>query len=648
MTQINHRPKHKVSRVSTFKHFRRRVCAFLFGLVLASLYGMTAMFVQNHGLWYCISSTAVIAGLAAFGMGLSRSVRANVMLMLPTLCSKNGRNLLLFLAFTMVVQCPMSNIMRNFNVAAESVVCGAEQARNQTQELIERTATPLLPVLSKVKEITRNAYSLAGRVQNLIISLTESFQHIARSLRSVLHFLASMGDVCNAKLGAPYKRCHQLFDEAIEDCRAQLSIFDFLCYIVDAFKPLCNLAKVNVLFCIIPSYIGDHIKAMIADHTAEAFEKLKRQFEFNVSASMHFDAQLNSSQSVQETSRRIMEEISEDLGLFQKLTGLLSYAGLLLLGIIYIQAAMYKNSYLKRDGFDNHYITEEFVCLDRRRVCEGRPHVLPLSQRETQTYIQPTSLLLTGRERRAAVVSSVSVLRHIAVGCSIMALDMLVFWVFDTVHHLAKGEIVAKAPVMISVEVNGSGYTADIFKDIMASFDTLQKGNVTILSKKCLVTPTEPDYAEYLIIGSLYGLALFTVVAGSYVKRLRRLICASYHPKREKERILALHQRIMSQRQSLLKFVAKSRADGSSGGLLKTLALIVPGGSRIAGLLGAHDEACMACGDILEGKDDPNAHPCCTPQCTGVYCVRCFRALENICGVCMGPLTFQEDSQEEQ
>lgn len=37
-----------------------------------------------------------------------------------------------------------------------------------------------------------------------------------------------------------------------------------------------------------------------------------------------------------------------------------------------------------------------------------------------------------------------SVLRHIAVGCAIMALDLMVFWVFDTVHHLAKGEIVAK------------------------------------------------------------------------------------------------------------------------------------------------------------------------------------------------------------
>ncbi|KAG5271332.1 hypothetical protein AALO_G00178550 [Alosa alosa] len=640
-----------VSKESPFKKVKRRIRIFLLGLILASVYGIIALFVQNHGLWYGVISTVVIAALTAFGMSLSEGIRVNVMLMLPTLCSQNGKSILLFLAFSMVVQGPMSNAMENFDRAAGSVVCGAELAMNQTQELIERAATPLLPVLTKVKEVTRNAYSLAGRVKNLIMSLTESVQHIARSLRNVLHFLAGIGDICNDKLGTPYKRCNQLFDEANDDCREQLSVFSFLCYIVDGFRPLCHIAKVGQFFCIIPSYIADHIKTKIADATVEAFEKLRKQFEFNISASMHFDMQLNSSQTLQEMSQRIMEEISEEIGLFQKLSGLLSYAGLFLLVYIYIQAAMYKNSYLKRDDFDNNYVTERFVQLDQRRLCEGRPTVLPLSQREALTYIQPLSLYLTGRERRALITSTLSVLRHITVGSAIMALDLMVFWVFDTVHHLTMGEIVAKAPIMVAVEVNGSGYTSDILKDIVASFDILQRGNVTILSKKCLVEPREPDYTGYVFIGSFYGLALFTVIAGSYVKRLRRLICASYHPKREKERIHALHQLILTQRLSLqknlLRFVAKSKGDGQSGTFLRALALILPGISRVARYLGAFDQSCMACGNVLESEDDPNAHTCSTSQCKGFYCLQCFKNMDNICALCMGPLTFQEDSEEE-
>ena len=53
------------------------------------------------------------------------------------------------------------------------------------------------------------------------------------------------------------------------------------------------------------------------------------------------------------------------------------------------RAVMYKNSYLKRDDFDNSYITERFVQLDQRRLSEGRPTLLPLSQREALAYIQP-------------------------------------------------------------------------------------------------------------------------------------------------------------------------------------------------------------------------------------------------------------------
>ena len=181
------------------------------------------------------------------------------------LFSENGKNLLLFLIFSMVIQGPMTNTLENFSRAADSVVCGAELTMNQTQELMQRAATPLfrelclLPsssashvpsrsvctlcsllqmspwinhltvtqwvetwgllyiwkmletdmlrfgislsawenaclsvfllmcwclccpltaVLDKIKDISRNAYSVASRVQNFIQALTDSVQHV--------------------------------------------------------------------------------------------------------------------------------------------------------------------------------------------------------------------------------------------------------------------------------------------------------------------------------------------------------------------------------------------------------------------------------------------------------------------------------------
>ncbi|XP_036394574.1 DC-STAMP domain-containing protein 2 [Megalops cyprinoides] len=629
----------------------RSLCWFMFGLFLATVYGGTALFLQNYGLWYCLTTTVIIAGFIAFGMGLSIRVRSNVMLMLPMLCSRKGKNVLLFLIFSLVVQGPMANTLENFDRAAGSVACGAELAMNQTHQLMERAAAPLLPVLNKIKLITRNAYTMAGRVQNLIKALTESVRHIARSLRNVLHFLVNIGEVCNDKMSTPYRKCNNVFDEARDNCMELLSIFSFLCHVVEGFRPLCGLAHVVQLFCIIPEYIASHMKTRVAASTIAAFEQLRQEFDFNISASIHFDTQLNSSQSVQQVAQGIMGEVTADLTRVQELMGLLGYVGLFLLLLMYLQAILYKNKFLYQDDFDNIYITEQFMELDLERSRKGKPTLLPLSHKEALVYIQPYSLSLTAKEKRAAALSAVSILRHIVVGCLVVALDLMVFWIFDVVHHLAQGEIVARAPIVVAVQVNGSGYASDIFKDLVASFDILQKGNITVLSKKCLMEPSEPDYNGYIIIGVLYGLSFFVVMAGSYCNRIRRFICASYYPKRERERILFLYNRILTQRASLrkalLRSVARSKADEAHPSLRQKLAALLPAGSCIAKLLKASEVSCMACGKVAKGREDPDVFVCSTPQCKGLLCHQCLHSMDGVCTICMGPLTFQEDSEEE-
>ena len=54
---------------------------------------------------------------------------------------------------------------------------------------------------------------------------------------------------------------------------------------------------------------------------------------------------------------------------------------------------------------------------------------------------------------------------------------------------------------MLAVSVEGSGYTSDIYRDVVSSFDVLQRGNVSVLSQRCLVQPVEPDYGTYISMG---------------------------------------------------------------------------------------------------------------------------------------------------
>ncbi|XP_054869844.1 DC-STAMP domain-containing protein 2 [Amphiprion ocellaris] len=633
----------------------RSLLAFVLGLLLASVYGLLGLLLQKQSLWFCVQTTLVVGGLAAFGMGLSAGVRADVSVMLPTLCSARGRNLVLLLYVSVLLSGPLANTLENTERAASSLLCGAELAANQTQELMQRAATPLFSALNEIKEISRNAYAVAGRVQNLIFALTDGVRHVARTLRNVLHFVVDIGDVCNAQLSSPYRKCRSLFAEARSDCSDLLGDFDFLCGIVDAFLPLCSVARVGELFCIIPSYIAEHLKERLADPIIAAFQKLKREFEFNLTASVNLDVDANSSRSLQQVSQDILKELSADLQVFEKLSEPLTYLSLVLLAWSFLRAVRYRRRYLSDISFDNKYITAQFEEFNQHVTLRGGASVLPITCREAKIYITPFSLQLTARERRTVLVGVSSVLRHLLIGCLLVGLDFLVFWILDQVNHQVKGDIVARAPVSVEVQVNGSGYASDIFRDLLASFNVLQGGNITVVSRKCLLQPSEPDTTASFILGFLLGLALLISLTGGFMQRCRRIICASFHPERELERIQFLHQHILDQRRSVgealrmsvSRVLRRSRIRADQGGgrnLIQSLLIRLPGGARLSHLL-SPPLTCLSCGEQVK-PDDDNTITCDVPQCSGLYCQPCFLSLGNTCVVCTRPVTFQEDEEE--
>ena len=55
--------------------------------------------------------------------------------------------------------------------------------------------------------------------------------------------------------------------------------------------------------------------------------------------------------------------------------------------------------------------------------------------------------------------------------------------------------------MVLGVSVSGTGYTSEIFQDLVSAFDALQQGNISVLSKRCLLQPVEPDYSTYLCMG---------------------------------------------------------------------------------------------------------------------------------------------------
>ncbi|XP_006153484.1 DC-STAMP domain-containing protein 2 isoform X2 [Tupaia chinensis] len=626
----------------------RSAGSFSLGLVLATAYGLLELLVEGHSPWGCLVTTLTLAACLSLGMGFSRQVRVSVFLLLPQAFSKQGRTLLLVAAFGLVLQGPCANTLRNFTRASEAVACGAELALNQTAALLERAKQPLVSALSKIKALAQKAKEVADRVRKFFRSVMDGVKHIARALRNVWYWLLHIGDVCNAELGSPYSKCARVFDDAKDSCMRVVPQAYYLCYVLMPFRlVLCGLARLVQVFCVIPKYIQPFLRMTIGTPVMKLINRVRREFEFNVTATHYFSVDLNASRSLSQVALDLHEAISMKLHRAREALALLGYTTPLLLTLLYLQALFYRYCYLNWDSFDNIYITRRFLHLEAVRAGAGLPTVLPLSAHEARRYILPSSFFLSRWERIFCILETFSFARHLLLVLLLVFLDYAVFWVLDLARHQLQGEVVARSPVVISISVEGTGYTGNIYRDLVSAFNVLQQGNVSILSRRCLLRPSEPDATGYIVIGAMYGLCFFVTLFGNYICRLRRAICASYYPAREQERISYLYNTLLSRRANPLaalhRAVRRRAADQGRASVLQVLASRCPCLGPFVSYFQQRQAYCLGCGEPPGKGDMESFVSCSTSGCQGLYCLACYRLLAHTCSVCASALSSQGD-----
>nr|KAF6396530.1 DC-STAMP domain containing 2 [Rousettus aegyptiacus] len=628
---------------------RALVCSlagFSLGLSLATAYGLLELLAEGHSPWGCLVGTLTLAAFLGLGMGFSRQARVTVLLLLPQAFSRQGRMLLLVAAFGLVLQGPCANTLRNFTRASEAVACGAELALNQTAEMLQRAKQPLVSALDKIKAIARKAKEVADRLRKFFRSIMDGVKHIARALRSVWHWLLHIGDVCNTELGNPYLKCARVFDDAKDSCMAAIPQAYHLCYVLVPFKlALCGLASVVQVFCVIPKYIQPFLHRTIGTPVRKLIDRVRREFEFNMTTTHHFSVDFNASRSLSQVALDLQEAVSMKLHRVREALALMGYTTPLLLALLYLQALFYRYCYLNWDSYDNIYITRRFLRMEAVRSAAGLPTVLPLSAHEANHYIQPGSIFLSQWEQIIYILETFHLIRHLLIVLLLVFLDYAVFWVLDLARHQLQGEIVARSPVLVSITVEGNGYSGTIYRDLVSAFDVLQQGNVTVLSRRCLLSPSEPDSTGYVAIGAMYGLCFVVTLCGCYISRLRRLICASYYPSREQERISYLYNVLLRRRTSLvaaLQRAARRRAaDQGHASVLQVLARRCVCLAPFLGRFGQSPAYCLGCGEPQDEGDTEYFVSCSTPGCRGLFCRTCYGLLDNTCSVCASPLSYQ-------
>lgn len=164
--------KHQPEDPSKAREFARSLGGLTLGLALASIYGALVLLVQGHSVWYCLSVTVILGAGLGLGMAFSMKTRMVVLLALPHFFTSEqpcagswgcpgdagcwlspqdcpvfageGKMLIMMLALCLTVQGPGTNLLHNVSQVAKALSCGAELAKNQTAERLQRAKEPLL------------------------------------------------------------------------------------------------------------------------------------------------------------------------------------------------------------------------------------------------------------------------------------------------------------------------------------------------------------------------------------------------------------------------------------------------------------------------------------------------------------------------
>ncbi|KAG5882313.1 hypothetical protein JTB14_019337 [Gonioctena quinquepunctata] len=607
----------------------RSFLGFISGLVLTYIFFMFFVFQLNLKITTATVVCSFLGCVLMNGLAFSSKIRCVVLLTLPHFFSEKGRQALLAYALILVVSGPAKNTLNNLGILSESLACGQEQLKAAVRQIIDVIKKPFYALKDAIKKVVETVKKVIKKIKEILMKIKRIIMGIIRVIKAAFEFLAKIINICNKELGTPFERCSRVFDNAIADCNAKLgSMFSWMCSITYIVKAVCYIVKPFDLLCLIVDFISNSIIGVVVRKVKSFVRHIRTMFYVRIKFSHSFHFETQSSKSIMEISREIVQEIKDRSKTVSAVFNFLTSAAMLFFIFMVVRVTYYRYKFLTSNSFDNKFITNDFHDIDMRRVRLNKETVLPLSQRESKVYVKVSDRFLqVGGEREE--------------------------------NPEEGNNETSRAPNMPSAYISGNGLFADLLRSIVKAFQPVGR-QLEIDTVPCLPTPIPPDYDRYIRIVTLLILCWVLTTLEPYGLRLRNVIMSYYHPTRAKQRSIWLYNHILRSRSSFLKFARRQlrRKLFSSKDIEKvTFREFLTAKFKIFALCCDKPQtACLLCGTVFRESDHVKPIRCQTPECLGVYCESCFADLRNLCTVCLSPIEYgdlsdlseEKDSSEDE
>lgn len=177
---------------------------------------------------------------------------------------------------------------------------------------------------------------------------------------------------------------------------------------------------------------------------------------------------------------------------------------------------------------------------------------------------------------------------------------------------------------------------ARLLRTTMKNFNIHERVSTSLTNVECLPVTSMLSYGFYVKIILIYVLILLFIWKGKIILCLRRLICLSFYPKREKERIQFLYGCILRNRRSVHMDILRTMAEKNLGkehvvgnvNICMVLYSYFPDKVSCLKNYNCTKRRCIICHVI----EDDKFVKC--PKCEYPYCAACCEDMHRYCIFC--------------
>ncbi|XP_030560932.1 DC-STAMP domain-containing protein 2-like isoform X2 [Drosophila novamexicana] len=504
--------------------------------------------------WFLI----VLLGLLLLIIFYSHSTRCVGILALTLMCSYKGRALLVAFAFILATLGPVTNIMRNIEIVAQSLSCGQTLLRNALTPMHEIMGEPVYVVeqavytcLSQVRKLMERLDAVFHRQEVAIVQLHAGYKGCDQWLILEQTFFDN-------QMGSPHDRCLGASTIGVQDCMVKFAKNQSICDLKGRFAWFCENLKD------LPSFFDIHLKEQeqIVDQVfgrpLEIFARIRAHFEVSITFDHSAAPSKERGALLSDLDQRIAMELERETKHLLLTYIWLDLVIITLLILIFVRAIYFRMSYLGSDNYRNFYLTKEFYAYNKIQLINYANNALPLRSAERNTYVKLSSFRLVSRELlyvKRSLVFLIIISLQLFIICFV---DYSIFWMLAIMSFHSHKTAELQPPAYTKIVIRGGGLIGDILRGLVHAFEPLSK-NLIVDIQHCLPLPRPPKFLRYWEIMMLCILAWCLLFWEPYGRRLRHKIMASMYPHNASVRAAYLHRCLLLNRDNFIK-IARRKA----------------------------------------------------------------------------------------